>query len=171
MTAIGHQNKRHTMLVALNIVAICLILCFIFGNSLLDRQESGEMSASVLEFLHPVLRPIVRMLTGAPPSEELLHTVVRKLAHFTEFAGLACFSTLLLLQLCNTWRSHAMGYVLFGTLFSAVTDEFIQSFTGRGPSVRDVLIDFGGALFGIAATLLLYVLIGTIILHRKGDRS
>ena len=171
MTALGHQNKQHTILVAFNIAAICLILCFIFGNSLLDQQESGEMSASVLEVLYPVIRPVVNFLTGTSASDALLHTVVRKLAHFTEFAALAASAALLLLQLCGTWRTHAMGYLLFGTLFSAVLDEFLQSFTGRGPSVRDVMIDFGGALFGMTATLLLRALIGALMRHRKGEDS
>ncbi len=164
------EKQIRRICITLIIAAILLVLCFIFGNSLLDRQQSGEMSASVLEVLYPVIRPVVNALTGASASEELLHTVVRKLAHFTEFAGLAFFATLLLLQLSGTWRTHAMAYVLFGTLLSAVIDEFIQSFTGRGPSVRDVVIDFGGALFGIAVTLLLCALIRAVI-HRKGDRS
>lgn len=171
MAELGNNGTRRTVWIALNIVAVFLVLCFIFGNSLLDGQESGEMSGSVLAVLYPIIEPIVSALTGAPAEEELLHMVVRKLAHFTEFAGLALFATLLLLQLCGTWRTHAMGYVLFGTLFSAVVDEFIQSFTGRGPSVRDVLIDFSGALCGIMATLLLFALIRAIISHQKGDRS
>jgi hypothetical protein len=50
---------------------------------------------------------------------------------------------------CGTWRTHAMGYVLFASLLCGVLDEFLQSFTGRGTSVRDVMLDFGGALIGI----------------------
>ena len=45
------------------------------------------------------------------------------------------------------------------TLFTAVTDEFIQSFTGRGSSVRDVMLDFSGALTGILLTVFLSAII------------
>ena len=159
---ISNPDGRRQILLLLNILAILLLLCFIFGNSLLDGEESGEMSASVLDFLHPVLRPVAELFSREPVTEEFLHHLVRKLAHFTEFAALACFSALLLLQLCGRWRTPYLGYLLFGTLFSAVTDEFIQSFTGRGPSVRDVMLDFSGALTGILLTFLLAELIRSL---------
>ena len=44
--------------------------------------------------------------------------------------------------------------LLFFALLCAVADEFLQSFTGRTSSVRDVLIDFGGALCGMLLTML-----------------
>lgn len=152
------RGKRQILL-ALNILAILLLLCFIFGNSLLDGEKSGEMSASVLDFLHPILRPVAELFSREPVTEESLHHLVRKLAHFTEFAVLACFSALLLLRLCGRWRTPYLGYLLFGTLLAAVTDEFIQSFTGRGSGVRDVVLDFCGALTGMALTFLLSALI------------
>ena len=159
---ISNSDGRRQILLLLNILAILLLLCFIFGNSLLNREESGEMSASVLDFLHPVLRPVAEFFSREPVTEEFLHHLVRKLAHFTEFAALACFSALLLLQLCSRWRTPYLGYLLFGMLLAAVTDEFIQSFTGRGPSVRDVMLDFCGALTGMLLTFLLAELIRSL---------
>ena len=48
-----------------------------------------------------------------------------------------------------------MGDALFFALLCAVADEFLQSFTGRTSSVRDVLIDFGGAVSGLLLSMLL----------------
>lgn len=171
MSVLPDLVTRRRVGIALNILAIAAVLCFIFGNSLLDGQESGEMSSSVLDLVKPILRPIVDVLTKNPVTDALLHAVVRKLAHFTEFAGLASLSTLLLFQLCGTLRTHAVGYVLFGTLLAAVTDEFIQSFTGRGTSVRDALLDFCGALFGLLLTALICRLIRTFVSRKKGTQS
>lgn len=140
------------VLLILNIAAIVAVLCFIFGNSLLDGKESGEVSSSVMEAVEPIARPVVEAVSPEPVTDDMLHTVIRKLAHFTEFAALAVLSALLLLQLRGTLYTPHIAYLLFGTLLCAVTDEFIQSFTGRTSSVRDVLIDFSGALCGIALT-------------------
>jgi VanZ family protein len=142
------MTKKQMGLVG-NMLAILLILCFIFGNSLLSGEESGEMSASVLDVLHPVIRPAAELFSRDPVTEDQLHHLVRKLAHFTEFAALGLCSALLLWQCCRTLRTPYFGYLLFFTLMTAVCDEFLQSFTGRGPSVRDVLIDFSGAFTGI----------------------
>ena len=46
---------------------------------------------------------------------------------------------------------------MFICLFYAVTDEYHQMFIpGRGSSVSDVLIDFGGALVGLGFFYLAY---------------
>jgi len=71
-------------------------------------------------------------------------------------------SVLLLLQLRGTLITPYFTTVLFGTLLAAVTDEFIQSFTGRGSSVRDVVLDFCGALTGMLLTFLLAELIRSL---------
>ena len=149
MTAPGTVRR---MLLALNVLAIVAVLCFIFGNSLLDGKESSEVSSGVMEVVEPVARPVVEAISPEPVSDDMLHGIIRKLAHFTEFAALAVLSVLLLLQLRGTLITPYFTTVLFGTLLAAVTDEFIQSFTGRTSSVRDVLIDFSGALCGMLLT-------------------
>ena len=148
------QKHRHLLLV-LNIIAIVLILCFVFSNSMASKKESSQQSTAVSNLIRPILYPVVDLLSAQPVTNQLLHTVVRKTAHFVEFAALAVFSTLLLYQLRGTWRTHCLAYVLFGTLLSAVTDEFIQSLTERGSRVTDVVLDFSGALTGILLTVLL----------------
>ena len=166
MSIIRRPNRRQIGII-LNIIAIVLVLGFIFGNSLLDKQESSEVSSNVLEALEPVIEPVAEMLTEEPVTEDFMHYLVRKLAHFTEFAVLGCFSALLLLQLCGTWRTQSFGYLLFGPLFTAVADEFLQSFMERGPDVRDVVLDFSGAVTGILVTLLLFSLIRFVIQQKK----
>ena len=159
MTAPGTVRR---MLLALNVLAIVAVLCFIFGNSLLDGKESSEVSSGVMEVVEPVARPVVEAVSPEPVSDDMLHGIIRKLAHFTEFAVLAVLSVLLLLQLCGTLITPYFTTVLFGTLLAAVTDEFIQSFTGRTSSVRDVLIDFSGALCGMLLTAAVLAVIRAI---------
>ena len=81
---------------------------------------------------------------------------VRKTAHTTEYAVLAWFWWRALRQPVRKnprpwlWRLALLAWLL-ATLYAA-TDEFHQSFVhGREASVVDVLIDSGGAAFGLLA--------------------
>jgi VanZ family protein len=153
--------EKHTKItprqiaILIGIAALILILCFVYGTSMLSKQESAEVSSSVMDSIKGILRPIVELVTGGPVDDTLLHKVVRKGAHFAEFAALSALLTILLRLIFGTWRTHAMGYVLFLSLLFGVLDEFLQSFTGRGTSVRDVMLDLCGALLGILCAIAL----------------
>ena len=69
-----------------------------------------------------------------------------------EFAVLGLLVACLMFQL--EFPMARLGYGLFYVLAVAVTDEFIQIFTGRTSSVKDILIDFFGALLGIGVIYL-----------------
>ena len=78
--------------------------------------------------------------------------VARKCAHVTEYAVLAL---LLWRALRNVPTLHTktllvFGAALLGCALFAASDEFHQTFVkSRTPSVRDVLLDTGGALLGL----------------------
>jgi VanZ family protein len=76
-----------------------------------------------------------------------LHFLIRKAAHFTEYAILA----LLLLRALGPGGFRSLGLALLIAAAYAGTDEFHQSFVaGRTPSLGDVLIDTGGAFVALA---------------------
>lgn len=112
----------------------CLVL--IWGNSCLTGDESGEISGGVMLWLSQNLPGLIQG-----------EYVLRKLAHFTEFA-------LLGFLLAGTARSFGLSRSIvpfFGILVCACVDETIQVFVpGRGPSLIDVWIDFGGGCVGTA---------------------
>jgi VanZ family protein len=67
--------------------------------------------------------------------------VLRKAAHMTEYALLACL-------LWRALRDDALAF--YGALLYAVTDELHQTFVrGRHGSATDVLIDSVGAFVGL----------------------
>ena len=75
--------------------------------------------------------------------------IIRKSAHFFEYGLLAVLLAITFYLFKNS-KLNLVIYSLFITLMCAVADEFYQSFIGRGSNVRDIVIDFSGALFGIA---------------------
>jgi VanZ family protein len=112
-----------------------------FGGSV-----TGYLLAQLLSSLHIHL---------AHPTFEIVHFLIRKLAHVTEYAILSLF-------LCfsfnprhpESWHIRsALGAVAIAGLFS-LTDEYHQSFVpGRTASIKDCGLDTFGALVGM---LLLY---------------
>ena len=134
-------------------ILILLNLALIWGNSTLTGLSSEAVSGGILALLGRFL-PVLLTEAG--------HTLLRKAAHFSEFA-------LLGLLYCGRHRLvkgeapvHLMG---FG-LAVACIDETIQIFTpGRASSLIDVWIDASGFALG----LLLIVIFHTITNKIKGD--
>ncbi len=119
---------------------------FIFSNSFKTGASSDKMS-----------NPIVDKITGwfsqlgINIDVDLLTFIVRKSAHFTEFLILGVLITICFVSIGKR-LSYYRGSILFLCLASGVTDEFIQSMIPkRSSEVRDILIDFTGALIGFLA--------------------
>lgn len=127
-----------------------LWLLFIWGNSLQTAAESSEVSRGVMAYLIPLLE-----WTGLP--EGLWHTLVRKLAHMTEFALLGMLWSLAVSPGAKTTphvRWTRRSWALLICLGAALIDESIQRFVpGRSGELRDVCIDLLGGILGILAVL------------------
>ena len=137
--------ERHQKKIRLWAILVILNILFIWGNSLLPGSVSGAISAFVKDLVY-------KLLPGLSGAGEGGHGLLRKLAHFTEFACLGAFLTRLLLLL-NKPRLLA----LVGAFLVACCDETIQRFIlDRGPSFKDVMIDTSGALVGMILLLVGY---------------
>ncbi len=112
-------------------------LVFIWGNSLLP----GEVSGAISEWVRAIL---AALLPGDGPITQG-GGLLRKIAHFTEFASLgACLGWLAGMRQKPWYVPVSLG------ILAAVLDETIQIFVPqRGPSVRDVGIDSLGVLVGM----------------------
>ena len=125
---------------------IVLNLTLIWGNSLLPGAASGAMSGGVMQF-------VMELLHIPEEHADMMHLLIRKAAHFTEFA---CLGALLCWRFRlagdQGWRLAALP-VLFG-MAAALIDETIQMFSpDRGPGLVDVWIDAAGAAAGMTAVL------------------
>lgn len=128
------RTKRR---MALCIVLLCAILTFIWGNSLMP----GAVSQAISDWVQSLLFD-VQPRNGVPaPGNGLL----RKAAHFTEFAALG----MNLAWLFGMLGKHPGHSFLWG-LAAACMDETIQAFVPeRAPGILDVCIDGCGVLAGI----------------------
>ena len=136
-------------------LCVCLLalnLVFIWGNSLLP----GGVSEAISRWAGK----LVQALTGLPVNtSQSGHGLLRKLAHFSEFA---CLGALLawLAGMAGERGFHGWSLPLLGRMMAACVDETIQTrIPARGPSVIDVWIDTAGAAVGIGLLLLGHYLV------------
>ena len=132
---------------------VLLFTAFIFSNSFKNAQASHNDSAVITQIVEPVLENVFQV-----PPQNTEH-VVRKSAHFIEFAALGVSIVGWTLFVNAQYKKSLYGFSCFYALLVAVLDEFIQTFSDRGASVTDVLLDFSGALFGGVCLFLLVTII------------
>ena len=119
-------------------VLLVLILAFIWGNSLMP----GAISQMISNWVQNLLMETKPDSTGNPAGNGIL----RKFAHFTEFAALGMTLGWLfgMLQKKRYWP------FVCGVL-AACIDETIQAFVPeRAPGLLDVCIDSCGVFAGLA---------------------
>ena len=132
------MKKRYALWLALG--ATVLWLCFIYTRSSKPAVVSDQESGWVMELLQRLIPSISMRL-------------VRKLAHFTEYAVLG---GLLWLDL-RLWGRGSVLLPLGAGLVFAVADELLQTFIpGRSGQVKDVLIDFCGVCFAVGLLWLIF---------------
>ena len=136
------------------LVWVCVI--FFGSTDVLSAEHTSRFMVPFLLWLKPGM---------APDRILFILVVMRKSAHLSEYAILA-------LLLWRALRSNPtlrlktpmlLGAALLACSVFAASDEFHQSFVkSRTPSVRDVMLDVMGAVFGL--------LIGAIFAQRHSKK-
>ncbi len=120
-----------------------MAVIFVFSTSNFGADETGSVLEAIIVWLYPSAS--VQFLEEA-------HFLVRKAAHFSEYALLAFlwFRALADGQRHDVVRAIGLSFAICALY--AVTDEFHQSFVpDRTASPVDVLIDSSGAAFALIA--------------------
>lgn len=145
-------------------VLIICTLSFTFYQSLLPPAESTEVSDSVSDAIEPII-------PSDTPAGSYVHTNLRKIAHFVEFAALGFEVALFVILFLPTWGASPrtkLKFILHSYVIApatALTDETLQIFTDRGPAIADVWIDTAG--FVSLATLTYLVYLAVIFFRRR----
>ena len=127
-------------------------MLFIFIMSSFGHTSSDAQSNLFVDFIAQNFPHVRHGLENNLISLNTLIFLVRKTAHFTEYAILG---SLFFLNLRSTFK-HPLIMSIFLSFFYACTDEIHQIFVpGRSAQVRDILIDTLGASFGATITYLI----------------
>ena len=143
--------KRHGIVLSLLLVLAVMVMIYCFSAQ--TGEESGSLSGRITGWLLRVLIPDFETMEPDVQQnlKDIFGLVIRKLAHFSEYALLGFSLYLHITQLQKKWsvRLPLLWAWGIGTLYAA-SDEFHQSFVGgRGPSVVDVMIDSAGVIAGV----------------------
>lgn len=125
------------------VVALVVWVAFVWGHSL----ASGDVSGAESGLFVGLLRPLFAALGVTDP--DLMSFVVRKCAHFTEYAILG---VIVVGNVRSSWAAVGPRSLLFVLVGVAVpfVDESIQLLVpGRAGMLRDVLIDLSGLACGL----------------------
>ena len=130
-------------------IVLCLIVFFIWDNSLQNGGTSDGFSLIFAKWIAPIANKL-----GFYGNIWALNRIVRKLAHLTEFTILGGILYVVLrhyIEYGTVVKTIVVGIVI------ASLDEFIQLFSlGRSSQLSDVLIDTVGIIIGISVVKLTY---------------
>lgn len=146
-------------------IVIFLIIAFIWSNSLDNPAQSYEKSNKVLDFVY---NKLVYIFGSDSVLTVFFKRYVRKIAHFTEYLFLGTAITSLMKLSGKIKLQHLYNSLSFSVII-AVIDEFIQIYTYRGSSVRDVIIDFSGYFTGTIIVFVIFALIQYVKRKKSGN--
>lgn len=147
------QKLKTVRLILWALLIALLVIIFLFSAQ--KGKVSGDTSGRIARAVLRIIRPDYENLPQAEKTKLLDKTnlIVRKCAHFTEYAVLA-FVLYLLLRTYPLKMRVLLAWL--GATMYAVTDEVHQLFVGeRAGSMKDVLLDSCGAAAGVALAYLL----------------
>lgn len=139
--------KKQTALKIFLWVAMIAVMAAIFCFSAENADESGETSGAFVRAVLGLFPAYNKMRSAAQDAlVESVMYAVRKLAHFSVYAGLGFFMHSLVRQ--YTKKRTLLLTALFSAAYAA-SDELHQFFVpGRSCKVTDVFIDTAGAVVG-----------------------
>lgn len=137
------QAQRLGVSVPWLVAAACMVL-FIWGNSMVPGDASSQLSHGVLRAVRDIL------CAWGLPADWLTNFIVRKIAHFSEYAVLGVCVAQGIDPGSRATRRRLLLMTALLVLAPSI-DETIQLFvTDRAGQVIDVVLDCCGAAFGVA---------------------
>ncbi len=149
------MNRKMTvtvMRIAL-LVLMAATLAFIFTNSAMPPEASGQQSDTVQDAILNVVPPKSDFAT-------LIKNSIRKLAHFFEYGLLGAELSIYVIAF-ERRRIRYSPLLALVPLVVGFLDETIQIASGREPSIKDVWIDIGGF---VSFAAIVFAVFGVIVL-------
>lgn len=138
------KNKKNLHII-LSCAAVILWMILIFVLSAQPAVKSNRVSKKVTEVIVKIVNKII---PGSDFKVLNANRFIRKNAHFFVYMILGILTSVAVRKF-GVVGMRTMGLVLLICVLYALSDEFHQTFVpGRGPQIKDVLIDGAGAVVG-----------------------
>ena len=154
-------------------LACALTFAWIFSNSLKTGEQSSAQSLAVTNAVQDTARiiaPSSSVATATGAEYDKLHSLIRSIAHFSEFALLGA---LLIACYFSYTRDKSLCVLPLGLIvLTPIIDECLQISTGgRGAEMKDIFLDTAGGFLGAFAGLIIVGLILLIVKKRGAKRE
>lgn len=138
------------------LIACCVtIFCFSSQNSESSSELSSGITHSVISAIYPHFSEL-----SADKQDKIINIatlIIRKSAHFGIFMILGVFSLMSIISYNRPQKTKKLLISSVFCLLYAISDEVHQLFvSGRSGEIRDVCIDFIGAILGIVLCSILF---------------
>ena len=150
---------------------LVLWMCVIFSFSAQNAEKSSDTSAGVIEKIVGAVYPGYKQMTETEQKEKVdsLQHITRKTAHASIYAVLGALSLLTFISYKRLKKTARLGISAAVCFLYAASDEFHQLFVaGRSCEFRDVVIDFSGAVVGIALCFVAVMIVSRKISEKRG---
>lgn len=136
-------------------IATIAVMALIFFFSAQTATDSSKTSSGITRKIAEIVALVINA-DNVKSIQDVLHTIVRKAAHFTLFFMLALSVANNVFQLFGTEKGKLFIITVAFCLFYAITDEVHQMFVpGRAAMLNDIIVDFSGSLCGGGMFILL----------------
>lgn len=127
-------------------IMVMLWMALIFNLSAQVREESNQLSTGITVIIEKIIEKV--NLFDIKFDIKTINHIVRKNAHFFIYLVLG----ILVMNAIRKSKYLALSICIF----YAMSDELHQAFVpGRGPGIKDVLIDSAGAYIGVLIFILI----------------
>ena len=140
------RNRTHLIrrIVLWTLALGWLVVLFVLSTQ--NGEESSELSLSLTHFL-------LRHLPFLSMTAEEFHPILRKITHFCIFAVEGFLFGLASSDSMSDRPAVALSLIFCAAM--AALNEYSQTFAeGRSCELRDMMIDFSGAVLGISVSVL-----------------
>lgn len=147
--------------------AIIMVLIFAFSSKPADNSNKSSLTiANNILSVYETINDVQYVDTQRMNQLEKINHIVRKGAHFSEYALLSIAIALHLL-VCKKDKLWILSLSTIFSVFYAMTDEYHQTFIeGRSGQLSDVLIDASGAIAGALFFMILLAILKLFIKNR-----
>lgn len=145
------------------IVLAALTALFFIKNSLASGETSNSQSGFFVSFVANNL-----LNASDPNTLSVITLIIRKLAHFTEFALFFGFFNSFMIS-CDVYKNRVYYFLTFFLiLLLPLIDETVQYLSpGRTPLVYDIWVDAAGGIFGVIISGVIFRLVRRKLLKDK----
>jgi VanZ family protein len=138
-------SKRRGRFIAYAPLFLWIAIILILGSGPGSSAQTSRFIRPLIEFFFP---------DASPDTFVIVHSFIRKAAHFIEYAVLALLSTRACLASSGGFRKHWWLCALAVVAAVAITDETSQSFyNSRTSSGWDVSLDMAGGAFALVCVI------------------